>query len=108
MGLSLGSACGLDAWPSAPHDVYGADVDFLVELTHRTGCALRVDVNNLYVNARNVQFAGLPGDPLAHCQAWLDAVSAAWVGEIHLAGHVVLTDGRGGGPVCARRRHQSA
>ena len=84
------------AWPIAPSDVYGAEVDFLVELTRRTGCALLVDVNNLYVNARNAQFAGSPANPVAHCRAWLEAVPAACVGEIHVAGHVVVTDGLGG------------
>lgn len=52
--------------------------EFLAALVARTGCGLLCDVNNIYVSAGN-----LGGDPLA----WLDAVPAAAVGEIHLAGH---------------------
>jgi uncharacterized protein (UPF0276 family) len=52
--------------------------DFLVELAQRTGCALLLDVNNVYVNARNHGF-----DPLR----FLDAISPALVRQIHLAGH---------------------
>ena len=52
----------------------------------RTGCALLCDVNNVHVTAQNL---GL--DPVAY----LDALPAAAVGEIHLAGHSVNdVDGR--------------
>jgi uncharacterized protein (UPF0276 family) len=61
--------------------------DFLSALARRTGCALLVDVNNLYVNALNAQINGVPGDPVQHCQRWLDAIVPADVAEIHLAGH---------------------
>jgi hypothetical protein len=54
--------------------------DFLAELTRRTGCALLCDVNNVYVTCRNF---GL--DP----SAYLDALPAGAVAEIHLAGHRV-------------------
>ncbi len=73
----------------------GSDRDeptFLVDLARRTGCGLLVDVNNLYVNALNAQRAGHGGDPLAACIAWLDAMPADSVGEIHLAGHSALED----------------
>jgi uncharacterized protein (UPF0276 family) len=53
---------------------------FLAELSHRTGCGLLVDVNNIYVTAQNF---GL--DPMAY----LDALPPARVGELHLAGHSV-------------------
>lgn len=52
--------------------------EFLAELAARTGCGLLLDVNNLYVSSQN-----LGGDP----EPWLDAIPAAAVGEIHLAGH---------------------
>jgi uncharacterized protein len=56
------------------------EVEFLNALAQRTGCGLLCDVNNAYVTCRN-----LGGDP----GAYLDAVDAEAVGEIHLAGHAV-------------------
>lgn len=61
--------------------------EFLTTLARRTGCALLVDVNNLYVNALNARLNGAPGDPVLHCLRWLDGLAPADVGEIHLAGH---------------------
>jgi uncharacterized protein (UPF0276 family) len=55
-----------------------AEPEFLAELVGRTGCGLLVDVNNVYVSANNL---GYPA------QAYLDAVPAGAIGEIHLAGH---------------------
>jgi uncharacterized protein (UPF0276 family) len=54
--------------------------EFLGELVQRTGCGLLCDVNNIYVSCYN-----LGGDPVAY----LDALPARAVGEIHLAGHAV-------------------
>jgi len=54
--------------------------EFLGELVRRTGCGLLCDVNNIYVSCCN-----LGGDPVAY----LDALPAHAVGEIHLAGHAV-------------------
>jgi len=51
---------------------------FLAEVVRRTGCGLLCDVNNVHVTAQNL---GL--DP----SAYLEALPAAAVGEIHLAGH---------------------
>jgi uncharacterized protein (UPF0276 family) len=66
-------------------------------MVRRTGCGLLCDVNNVYVTAQNLGI-----DPIAY----LDALPAAAVGEIHLAGHSVNdVDGRPlliddhGGPV---------
>jgi uncharacterized protein len=56
---------------------YG-EVEFLVEIARRTGCALLLDVNNVHVSANNLGF-----DPAAV----IDAVPAGLVAEIHLAGH---------------------
>ena len=54
------------------------EVDFLREITRRTGCGLLLDVNNVFVSATNHRFC-----PRAYLAAFpLDAV-----GEIHLAGH---------------------
>lgn len=52
--------------------------EFVAEVARRTGCGLLVDVNNIYVSAINHGF-----DPLAY----LDALPAASVAEIHLAGY---------------------
>ncbi|CAG9240093.1 conserved hypothetical protein [Paraburkholderia tropica] len=60
-------------------DAYG-ETAFLAELARRTGCGVLLDVNNLYVNARN------------HGEDALDAMAALpreAVGELHLAGHRV-------------------
>jgi uncharacterized protein len=54
------------------------EVDFLVDLSRRSGCSLLVDVNNVFVSARNL---GLDA------AAWLDRVPGDRVAEIHLAGH---------------------
>jgi uncharacterized protein (UPF0276 family) len=51
---------------------------FLAELVRRTGCGILCDVNNVYVSARNLGF-----DPAAY----LDALPARAIAEIHLAGH---------------------
>jgi uncharacterized protein len=67
-----------------------AETDFFNALTQRTGCGLLVDVNNIYVNALNDQLAGRCADPLAACLHWIDSIAPASVGELHLAGHVVM------------------
>jgi uncharacterized protein (UPF0276 family) len=54
------------------------EIDFLEELVRRTGCALLLDVNNVFVSARNLGLSA---------EAYLDAFPAAPVAEIHLAGH---------------------
>jgi hypothetical protein len=55
-----------------------SEPEFLGALAARTGCGLLCDVNNIYVSAQN-----LGVDP----EAYVDAVPAEAVGEIHLAGH---------------------
>ncbi len=54
------------------------EIEFLTELTRRTGCGLLLDVNNVYVSARNLGCDAL---------AYLDAFPPSAVEEIHLAGH---------------------
>jgi hypothetical protein len=51
--------------------------EFVAAVAARTGCRLLVDVNNIYVNARN---HGIDAD------AYLAAIPPAMVAEIHLAG----------------------
>lgn len=59
-----------------------AEADFFARLCTRTGCGLLLDLNNLMVNALN---DGSPA-PMARCHAFIDAIPADVVGEIHLAG----------------------
>lgn len=56
------------------------EIDFLAELARRTGCRLLLDVNNVFVSARNLG---------ASAEAYIDAFPAELVDEIHLAGHSV-------------------
>lgn len=67
--------------PMEGHDL--EEVEFLLELVRRTGCGLLVDVNNVFVSARNLGFSP---------EAYLDAIPGSAIGEIHLAGHT--PDGR--------------
>lgn len=54
------------------------EIDFLAELARRSGCGLLLDVNNVYVGARNLGYSA---------EAYIDAFPAGAVMEIHLAGH---------------------
>lgn len=66
-------------------DDHVAEPQFFNELTRRTGCGLLLDVNNLVVNALN---QGLDDDAAAQAACrWVDAIDAASVGELHLAGY---------------------
>jgi len=55
-----------------------AEWDFLAELARRADCGILLDVNNIYVSARNHGF-----DPLDY----LEAIPVDRVGQFHLAGH---------------------
>jgi uncharacterized protein len=59
-----------------------SEAEFFNALTRRSGCRLLLDVNNLVVNALN---AG--ADPVAEACRFIDAIDAASVDEIHLAGY---------------------
>jgi len=74
-------------WLPQPDEALWSETDFLNTLAARTGCALLVDVNNIYVNALNARTHGALGDPLQHCMAWLAQIAPQHVSEIHLAGH---------------------
>jgi uncharacterized protein len=54
--------------------------EFLAEIAERTGCGILCDVNNIYVSAANHGW-----EP----SAYLAALPAAAIAEIHLAGHSV-------------------
>lgn len=64
----------------AGHD--WSETGFLAELVHRTGCALLLDVNNVYVSARN-----LGTGTTDYAEDYLDTFPLHAVAEIHLAGH---------------------
>ena len=61
-----------------------SEAGYLAALVAESGCALLLDVNNVYVNARNHGF---------DAQGYFDELPAAAVREIHLAGHEVTRIG---------------
>jgi uncharacterized protein (UPF0276 family) len=63
-----------------------AEVDFLAEVSKRTGCGLLLDINNVFVSARNHDTQPLP---------YLDSFPLDRVKEIHLGGHDEETDDAG-------------
>lgn len=54
------------------------EIEFLTEITRRTGCGLLLDVNNVFVSATNQQT-----DPISY----INDFPLEKVGEIHLGGH---------------------
>lgn len=54
--------------------------EFLAELSRRTGCAILLDINNLYVNSRNLG---------VDAKSYIQKMPADSVSEYHLAGHSV-------------------
>lgn len=57
-----------------------SEPEFLVALARATGCGLLLDVNNVYVSARNHGF---------DARAFIARIPPPLVGEIHLAGHSI-------------------
>lgn len=94
-----------DALSSESLNAIHIETEFLNRMAQRTGCSLLVDVNNIYVNALNLQLSA--AQAVAHCRAWLDGIAPPRVAEIHLAGHCHVNDAHGdividdhGSPVC--------
>ena len=54
------------------------EIEFLTHLVRRTGCSLLLDINNVFVSARNTG---------ASAERYVDAFPADHVVEVHLAGH---------------------
>ncbi len=52
--------------------------EFIAALSKRSGCELLLDVNNIYVSSVNHQF---------NAKTYIDAMPAAQIRQIHLAGH---------------------
>jgi len=61
-----------------------SEAEFLSEITRRTGCDLLLDVNNIFVSARNHGWDAL---------AYLDGLPLDRVRQIHLAGHTARAIG---------------
>lgn len=68
-----------------------SEPEFFNQLTRRTGCGLLLDVNNLVVNGLN-RARDANADAVRDACDWIDAIDAASVGEIHLAGYLELPD----------------
>jgi uncharacterized protein len=64
-------------WRTSTHSEH----DFLVEVARRSGARILLDINNVFVSARNHGF---------DARAYLDAVPADLVAQVHLAGHTDL------------------
>jgi uncharacterized protein len=62
-----------------------SEAEFLAEVILRTGCGVLLDVNNLYVSARN---RGV--DPARELDEFLNTVPEKSFGEIHLTGRTCL------------------
>ncbi len=63
-----------------------SEIEFLKEITRRTGCGLLLDINNVFVSCTNHQRSA---------EAYLAEFPVAAVGEIHLGGHAPDTDDAG-------------
>lgn len=57
--------------------------EFLSEVAKRSGCGILLDINNVFVNARNHGF-----DPFTY----LEFLPGSYVGQFHLAGHTDMGD----------------
>jgi len=68
----------------APPESAMPEWEFVAEVVRRSGCALLLDVNNVFVNARNHGF---------DARGYLAAVASLPVGEMHLAGHDETPEG---------------
>lgn len=68
------------------HESTYCETDFIAEVARRTGCALLLDVNNVFVSSTNQEW-----DPLAYIEAY----PLGRVREIHLAGNTRQADEKG-------------
>lgn len=59
-----------------------AEQEFLLQVAKQSGCGILLDVNNVYVSAKNHAF---------DANTYIDSMTPDLVGEIHLAGHSVQT-----------------
>lgn len=61
-------------------DTVQSESEFICNVVKRTGCGLLLDVNNVYVSARNCDYSAFD---------YIQALPLSDVGEIHLAGHAI-------------------
>ncbi len=59
------------------------EADFIREVARRTGCGLLLDVNNVFISARNLKTDAI---------SYVDAYPLELVQEVHIAGHEVTID----------------
>ena len=67
-----------------------SEAEFLAAVVRRTGCGVLLDINNIYVSARNQRCDART--VLAH---WCQTLDRRSVGEVHLAGHAVVATANG-------------
>jgi uncharacterized protein (UPF0276 family) len=67
-----------------------SEAEFLAALVQRTGCGVLLDINNIYVSARNQR-----RDAHELLMHWSQALDRRSVGEMHLAGHAVVATADG-------------
>lgn len=83
------------SWYAHPGEAEMSEADFLTELLERAELSLLLDVNNVYVNARNHGFDAMD---------FIRALPLSRVVQLHVAGHWVEPDGwridTHGEPVC--------
>lgn len=72
----------VSSYLSYPHSEM-TEWEFLAELSSRAGCGILLDVNNVFISARNHGF-----DP----RAYLAGLPTGAVGQVHLAGHDDMGD----------------
>lgn len=66
------------------------EAEFLAAVVQRTGCGVLLDINNIYVSACNQRL-----DARAVLAHWCQTLGRGSVGEMHLAGHAVVTTDAG-------------
>ena len=66
------------------------EAEFLAAVVARTGCGVLLDINNIYVSARNQSC-----DAHSVLAQWCQALDRRSVGEMHLAGHAVVATASG-------------
>jgi uncharacterized protein (UPF0276 family) len=75
------------------------EVEFLSELVHRSGCRLLCDVSNVHLSAHNMGF---------DAYAYIDALPAGAIGEMHLGGFTVEDDEGNSGSTLLVDTHSTA